>query len=92
MMSERQRIEASPSSAINNSMPPSPSYTEVNGGLHFQSYDGSIDGTTYFLAEVMVTFPLAFLKMNHDGLLSLSVYLIAFYFVRSSLTAGRTPI
>ncbi|MCD7453630.1 SH3 domain-containing protein 2 [Datura stramonium] len=53
MMSERQRIEASASSATDNSMPPPPSYTEVNGGLPFQSYDGSIDGTTYFLAEVV---------------------------------------
>ncbi|XP_006352058.1 SH3 domain-containing protein 2-like [Solanum tuberosum] len=53
MMLERQRIEASPSSATDNSMPPPPSYTEVNGGLHFKSYDGFIDGTTYFLAEVV---------------------------------------
>ncbi|XP_060189353.1 SH3 domain-containing protein 2-like [Lycium barbarum] len=52
MMSERQRIEASPSSATDNSMPPPPAYAEVNG-LPFQSYDGSIDGTTYFLAEVV---------------------------------------
>ncbi|KAJ8568238.1 hypothetical protein K7X08_020960 [Anisodus acutangulus] len=52
MMSERQRIEASPSSATDNLMPP-PSYTEANGGLPFQSYDGSIDGKTYFLAEVV---------------------------------------
>ncbi|XP_070044609.1 SH3 domain-containing protein 2-like isoform X2 [Nicotiana tabacum] len=50
MMSERQRIEASPSY---NPMPPPPAYTEVNGGLASQSYDGSIDGKTYFLAEVV---------------------------------------
>lgn len=92
MMSERQRIEASPSSATDNTMPPPPSYTDVNGGLHFKSYDGSIDGTTYYLAEVMIILPLAFLKMNHDGLVSLSFYVIAFYFVRASLPAGRTPI
>lgn len=54
MMSERQRIEASPSPAINN-MPPPPPYEEVNGLFASQTYDGSTDGMGYFLGEVTLT-------------------------------------
>lgn len=54
MMSERQRIEASPSPAANNSMPPPPSYDEVNGVFASQTYDGSTDGMGYFLGEVTI--------------------------------------
>lgn len=51
MLSERQRIEASPSPSINN-MPPPPPYEEVNGLFASQTYDGSTDGMGYFLGEV----------------------------------------
>ncbi|KAF9620843.1 hypothetical protein IFM89_014780 [Coptis chinensis] len=53
MVSERQRIEASPSPVVDNPMPPPPSYEEVNGVFASSAYDGAIDGTGYFLGEVM---------------------------------------
>ncbi|XP_042502424.1 SH3 domain-containing protein 2 isoform X1 [Macadamia integrifolia] len=52
MVSERQRIEASPNVAVDNSMPPPPSYEEVNGGFVAQTYDGLTDSMGYFLGEV----------------------------------------
>ena len=51
MLSERQRIEASPSPAANN-MPPPPLYDEINGVFASQQYEGSTDGMGYFLGEV----------------------------------------
>ncbi|KAK9270024.1 hypothetical protein L1049_025597 [Liquidambar formosana] len=56
MLSERQRIEASPSPAADNTMPPPPSYDEVNGFSASQTYDGSTDSMGYFLGEVMYPF------------------------------------
>ncbi|KAF8410512.1 hypothetical protein HHK36_003042 [Tetracentron sinense] len=52
MVTERQRIEASPSPAVDNSMPPPPSYEEINGVFASQTYDGSTDSMGYFLGEV----------------------------------------
>ncbi|KAG5543109.1 hypothetical protein RHGRI_016005 [Rhododendron griersonianum] len=67
MMSERQRIEASPSPAINN-MPPPPPYEEVNGLFASQTYDGSTDGMGYFLGEVIHSY-----QAESDVELTLSV-------------------
>lgn len=53
MISERQRIEAPPTSSVENNMPPPPSYEEVNGVYASQSHNGSTDGMGYFLGEVM---------------------------------------
>ncbi|XP_022725594.1 SH3 domain-containing protein 2-like [Durio zibethinus] len=52
MISERQRIEA-PSAPSVDSMPPPPSYEEVNGVYASQTHNGSTDCMGYFLGEVM---------------------------------------
>lgn len=67
MLSERQRIEASPSPSINN-MPPPPPYEEVNGLFASQTYDGSTDGMGYFLGEVIHSY-----QAESDVELTLSV-------------------
>ncbi|XP_057966131.1 SH3 domain-containing protein 2-like [Malania oleifera] len=56
MVSERQRIEAPPSSSMDNSMPPPPSYEEVNGVFASQTHNGSTDGISYFLGEVIFSY------------------------------------
>ncbi|KAJ7978521.1 SH3 domain-containing protein 2-like [Quillaja saponaria] len=53
MISERQRIEAPPSPKVENSMPPPPSYEEVNGVYASQTHNGSTDSMGYFLGEVL---------------------------------------
>ena len=53
MVSERQRIEASPSPVVEDPMPPPPSYEEVNGVYSSQTVDGSTDAMGYFLGEVI---------------------------------------
>uniref|UniRef100_A0A7N0T1P5 SH3 domain-containing protein n=1 Tax=Kalanchoe fedtschenkoi TaxID=63787 RepID=A0A7N0T1P5_KALFE len=53
MVSERQRIEAPPTPSVESSMPPPPSYEEVNGVFSPQSNNGSTDAMGYFLGEVM---------------------------------------
>lgn len=53
MVSERQRIEASPSPTSEDTMPPPPSYEEVNGVFSSHSFDGSTDSMGYFLGEVI---------------------------------------
>ncbi|CAM8901578.1 unnamed protein product [Rhodiola kirilowii] len=53
MVSERQRIEAPPSPSIETSMPPPPSYEQVNGLLSPQSNNGLTDAMGYFLGEAM---------------------------------------
>ncbi|XP_048332369.1 SH3 domain-containing protein 2-like isoform X2 [Ziziphus jujuba] len=50
MLSERQKIESSPSPSA--CMPPPPSYDEVSGIFVSETYDGSTDNTDYFLGEV----------------------------------------
>ncbi|XVE67047.1 hypothetical protein DITRI_Ditri08aG0128800 [Diplodiscus trichospermus] len=52
MISERQRIEAPPAPSV-DSMPPPPSYEEVNGVYASQTHNGSTDSMGYFLGEVM---------------------------------------
>jgi hypothetical protein len=52
MVSERQRIEAPPSPSMDNTMPPPPSYEEVNGIYASQTNNGSTDSMGYFLGEV----------------------------------------
>ncbi|KAH7523551.1 hypothetical protein FEM48_Zijuj06G0024100 [Ziziphus jujuba var. spinosa] len=54
MLSERQKIESSPSPSA--CMPPPPSYDEVSGIFVSETYDGSTDNTDYFLGEVMYSF------------------------------------
>lgn len=56
MVSERQRIEASRTPAVDNSMPP-PSYEQVNGVFASSAYDGVTDSISYFLGEVIVPAP-----------------------------------
>lgn len=56
MVSERQRIEASPSPVVDSPTPPPPSYEEVNGVFASQTYDGSTDSMGYFLGEVTFFF------------------------------------
>ncbi|KAJ4967501.1 hypothetical protein NE237_019350 [Protea cynaroides] len=68
MVSERQRIEASPNVAVDNSMSPPPSYEEVNGVFTAKTFDGSTDGMGYFLGEVMHTY-----QAESDVELNLSV-------------------
>ncbi|XWS62727.1 hypothetical protein CRYUN_Cryun06bG0035600 [Craigia yunnanensis] len=51
MISERQRIEAPPTPSV-DSMPPPPSYEEVNGVYASQTHNGSTDCMGYFLGEV----------------------------------------
>ncbi|CAD5171616.1 unnamed protein product [Musa acuminata subsp. malaccensis] len=53
MLSERQRIEASPSPASENFMPPPPSYEEANGMFTNSTVDGLTESVEYFLAEVI---------------------------------------
>ncbi|KAJ6896731.1 hypothetical protein NC651_022807 [Populus alba x Populus x berolinensis] len=56
MTSERQRIEAPPTPSAENSMPPPPSYEEVNGMYASQAHNGTTDSISYFLGEVMHTY------------------------------------
>ncbi|KAK1297120.1 hypothetical protein QJS10_CPB15g00596 [Acorus calamus] len=56
MVSERQRIEASPSPVNENPVPPPPSYEEVNGAFGSVKNDGSLDAMGYFLGEVIQSF------------------------------------
>ncbi|KAA8536049.1 hypothetical protein F0562_028527 [Nyssa sinensis] len=55
MTSDRQRIEAAPSPST-DSMPPPPSYEEVNGVFASPTHNGSTDSMSYFLGEVMHSF------------------------------------
>lgn len=57
MVMERQRIEAPPTPpppgpSVDNTMPPPPSYEEVNGVYASQAFNGSTDSMGYFLGEV----------------------------------------
>lgn len=67
MISERHRIEAPPAPSM-DSMPPPPSYEEVNGVYASQTQNGSTDCMGYFLGEVMHTY-----NGESDVELSLSV-------------------
>ncbi|XP_058098705.1 SH3 domain-containing protein 2 isoform X2 [Magnolia sinica] len=68
MVSERQRIEASPSPVAESPVAPPPSYEEVNGVFASQTYDGSTDRMGYFLGEVMHSY-----QAESDVELNLSV-------------------
>lgn len=52
MISERQRIEAAPIPNMDTTMPPPPSYEEVNGIYASQTNNGTTDSMGYFLGEV----------------------------------------
>ncbi|KAI3861523.1 hypothetical protein MKW98_000475 [Papaver atlanticum] len=67
MVSERQRIEAPTSPAADHSMPPPPSYDEVNG-VSASAYEGVTDSMGYFLGEVMHSY-----QAESDVELNLSV-------------------
>ncbi|KAJ6807503.1 SH3 domain-containing protein 2 [Iris pallida] len=68
MVSERQRIEASPSPVVEDPMPPPPSYEEANGVFSSQTFDGSTDSMGYFLGLVVHSY-----QAESDVELSLSV-------------------
>ncbi|TKY67616.1 Endophilin-A1 protein [Spatholobus suberectus] len=53
MISERRRIETPTTPSLDNSMPPPPSYEEVNGVYASQTHNGSTDSMGYFLGEVL---------------------------------------
>nr|CAD1821398.1 unnamed protein product [Ananas comosus var. bracteatus] len=53
MVSERQRIEATPSPVIEDPVPPPPSYEDANGIYSSQTVNGSGDSVGYFQAEVV---------------------------------------
>lgn len=68
MVSERQRIEASPSPAADSQPPPPAPYEEPNGMFPPQSFEGSADSGDYFLGEVVPgapLFPLILLRIIH---------------------------
>lgn len=52
MVSQRQRIEASPSRMFTDSVPSPPSYEEASGIWSSQTMEGSTDSMGYFLGEV----------------------------------------
>jgi len=52
MISEQRRIETPPIPSLDNSMPPPPSYEEVNGVYASQAHNGTTDSMGYFLGEV----------------------------------------
>ncbi|XP_072987422.1 SH3 domain-containing protein 2-like [Typha latifolia] len=68
MVSERQRIEASPNPVIENSMPPPPSYEEANGIFASTPVDELTESIEYFLAEVINSY-----QAESDVELNLSV-------------------
>ncbi|XP_022633758.1 SH3 domain-containing protein 2 isoform X1 [Vigna radiata var. radiata] len=53
MISEQRRIETPPIPSLDNSMPPPPSYEEVNGVYASQAHNGITDSMGYFLGEVL---------------------------------------
>lgn len=71
MILERQRIEAPPTPppgpSIDNSMPPPPSYEEVNGVFASQAYNGSTDAMGYFLGEVACQFPFSLVYLFYKN-------------------------
>lgn len=53
MLSERQRIEGPPSSTVENTAPPPPTYEEVNNGVYAsKKSNGRTKDGDYFLGEV----------------------------------------
>ena len=56
MVSKRQRIEASPSSVLDESVPPPQSYEEADGVYPSHTFDGLTDSMGYFLGEVIYLF------------------------------------
>lgn len=55
MISERQRIEAPPTTRVENNMPPPPAYEEVNGVYASHRTNGTTDKSNFFLGEVSQT-------------------------------------
>ncbi|KAG4979478.1 hypothetical protein AAZX31_12G036400 [Glycine max] len=51
--SERRQIETPPTPSLDNTMPPPPSYEEVNGVYASPTHNGSTDSMGYFLGEVL---------------------------------------
>lgn len=68
MMSERQRIEAPSSPTMESTMPPPPSYEEVNGVYASHTHNAPTDSMSYFLGEVMLSY-----QAESDVELNLSV-------------------
>ncbi|KQJ83831.1 SH3 domain-containing protein 2 [Brachypodium distachyon] len=68
MVSERQKIEAPPTPAAENYMPPPPSYEEVNGMFASTSTDQSVNSVDFFLGEALDSF-----KAESESELNLSL-------------------
>ncbi|CAL9205055.1 unnamed protein product [Musa hybrid cultivar] len=68
MVSKRQRIEASPSSVLDEPVPPPQSYEEADGVYHSHTFDGLTDSMGYFLGEVVHSY-----QAESDAELDLSV-------------------
>ncbi|KAG6512019.1 hypothetical protein ZIOFF_030110 [Zingiber officinale] len=68
MVSERQRIETSPSRMFTDSVPSPPSYEEASGIWSSQTMEGSTDSMGYFLGEVVHSY-----QAESDFELNLSV-------------------
>lgn len=62
MLSERHRIEDSPSVAV-SAMHSPPSYEDISGVFASQSYNRSADNEDYFLGEVTDLFIAIFLEL-----------------------------
>ncbi|RWW55541.1 hypothetical protein BHE74_00037820 [Ensete ventricosum] len=86
MLSERQRIEASPSPVSENFMPPPPSYEEANGLFTNSTVDGLTESVEYFLAEVM---KMTYMSISYELNLSVGDYVVVrkiYLFVYSQLS------
>nr|XP_009382718.1 PREDICTED: SH3 domain-containing protein 2-like isoform X2 [Musa acuminata subsp. malaccensis] len=68
MVSKRQRIEASPSSVLDEPVPPPQSYEEADGVYPSHTFDGLTDSMGYFLGEVVHSY-----QAESDAELDLSV-------------------
>ncbi|KAM1012372.1 hypothetical protein ACFX13_043238 [Malus domestica] len=56
ILSEKQRIEASPSPPTEDTMPPPPSYEDLSRSFASETYDELTELRDYFLGEVMYNF------------------------------------
>ena len=92
MTSERQRIETPTTPSLDNSMPPPPSYEEVNGVFASQAHNGSTDSMGYFLGEVSMILFLLSCTREHLQIINIESRLLLSSFVTSALLSGFISI